>query len=158
MPAALEELLGEIDCDAIGVQCEHMRVSTRRDLAKRIGEKRLRDTEGVLSGLRVVKDELEVRAIRKAIKIQQEAFEAVLGGVQTFLLWLDFRALGLPPNALNGFLRNQAKWAVTRGPAFGQEGIGFVRLNIACTRTRLDAALNRLALALSALPDPADMP
>ncbi|MHC4975592.1 MAG: M24 family metallopeptidase [Planctomycetota bacterium] len=81
MPKALEELLGGIDCDAIGVQSEHMRVSTRHDLAKRVGARRLRDTEGILGGLRVIKDDLEVRAIRKAIGIQQEAFEAVLGEI-----------------------------------------------------------------------------
>lgn len=66
----------------------------------------------------------------------------------TFLLWLDFRALGLPPEALTRFLRQRAGWALTRGPAFGTEGIGFGRLNIACTRARLSAALDQLAAAL----------
>ena len=67
----------------------------------------------------------------------------------TFLLWLDFRALGLAPKALTAFLRGEAKWAVTRGEAFGQEGAGFARLNIACRRARLDAALGRLEKALA---------
>lgn len=66
----------------------------------------------------------------------------------TFLLWLDFRCLGLSPNDLTAFLRNEAKWAVTRGPAFGNEGIGFARLNIACTRSRIDGALDQLEKAL----------
>ena len=66
----------------------------------------------------------------------------------TFLLWLDFRGLGLAPDDLMAFLRNKAKWAVTRGPAFGDEGIGFARLNIACTRARLAAALDQLDRAL----------
>lgn len=59
----------------------------------------------------------------------------------TFLLWLDFRALGLQPDELTSFLREKAKWAITRGQAFGPEGVGFARLNIACPRTRLEAAL-----------------
>lgn len=68
----------------------------------------------------------------------------------TFLLWLDFRGLGLSPDDLTSFLRGKAKWAVTRGPAFGEEGTGFARLNIACTRARLATALDQLANALEA--------
>jgi len=66
----------------------------------------------------------------------------------TFLAWLDFRALGLAPAELTAFLREKAGWATTRGEAFGEEGRGFTRLNIACPRARLDAALERLLAAL----------
>ena len=66
----------------------------------------------------------------------------------TFLLWLDFRELGLQPDELTAFLRGKARWAVTRGQAFGPEGEGFARLNIACTRAKLDAALSRLRSAV----------
>jgi cystathionine beta-lyase len=66
----------------------------------------------------------------------------------TFLLWLDFRALALSPEELTAFLRQKAGWAVTRGPAFGPQGTGFARLNIACPRARLARALDHLALAL----------
>lgn len=69
----------------------------------------------------------------------------------TFLVWLDFRELGLQPDNLTKFLRDRAKWAVTRGQAFGAEGIGFARLNIACTRTKLGAALAQLENAVSAM-------
>lgn len=68
----------------------------------------------------------------------------------TFLLWLDFRGLGLEPDDLTDFLKNEAGWAVTRGPAFGTEGEGFARLNIACTRAKLDSALDRLRDAVVA--------
>lgn len=66
----------------------------------------------------------------------------------TFLLWLDFRGLGLPSDELALFLRDKAKWAVTRGPVFGDNGAGFARLNIACPRARLEAALEQLASAV----------
>ena len=66
----------------------------------------------------------------------------------TFLVWLDFRALKLEPDDLTAFLRKKAGWAVTRGPAFGDEGIGFARVNIACTRVRLAAALDQLQSAI----------
>lgn len=68
----------------------------------------------------------------------------------TFLLWLDFRDLGLQPDDLTTFLRDRAKWAVTRGQAFGEEGAGFARLNIACTRAKLDTALTQLENAVAA--------
>jgi cystathionine beta-lyase len=69
----------------------------------------------------------------------------------TFLVWLDFRALGLSPEDLKAFLRGKASWAVTRGPAFGSQGMGFARLNIACTRTRLARALDQLEMAIQSL-------
>lgn len=66
----------------------------------------------------------------------------------TFLAWLDFRALGLEPGELTAFLREKAGWVVMRGQAFGVEGEGFARLNIACTRARLKVALEQLAVAI----------
>ena len=76
----------------------------------------------------------------------------------TFLLWLDFRELGLQPDDLTEFLRGRAKWAVTRGQAFGEEGAGFARLNIACTRARLVAALHQLNGAVTAKQSNDDAP
>lgn len=66
----------------------------------------------------------------------------------TFLVWLDFRALNLAPEDLRNFLRQKAGWAVTSGHAFGEQGRGFARLNIGCTRARLESALDQLELAL----------
>ncbi|MEP2715515.1 PatB family C-S lyase, partial [Pseudophaeobacter sp.] len=69
----------------------------------------------------------------------------------TFLLWLDFRALDLDPTDLTGFLRQKAGWGVTRGRAFGAEGRGFARVNIACRRADLKQALDQLQIALRTL-------
>ena len=69
----------------------------------------------------------------------------------TFLVWLDFRKLGLAPDDLTAFLRRQAHWAITRGIAFGPQGAGFGRLNIACPRARLSAALDDLHAATRSL-------
>lgn len=68
----------------------------------------------------------------------------------TFLLWLDFRGLGLVPDDLTRFLRENAGWAITRGIAFGPTGARFGRLNIACPRAQLDVALERLMRAVVA--------
>ncbi|TDL86877.1 MalY/PatB family protein [Meridianimarinicoccus aquatilis] len=67
----------------------------------------------------------------------------------TFLVWLDFRRLELAPDALTSFLRQDAGWAITRGIAFGQQGAGFARLNIACPRNSLSSAFDALKQALS---------
>lgn len=65
----------------------------------------------------------------------------------TFLLWVDFRGLGLELDDLTAFLRHKAGWAITRGIAFGPEGASFGRLNIACPRMRLRHALDQLQAA-----------
>ena len=67
----------------------------------------------------------------------------------TFLTWLDFRALGMEPDALHAFLRYKARWAVSRGTSFGRQGAGFVRVNIACRRAVLEPALVDLRAALA---------
>jgi len=69
----------------------------------------------------------------------------------TFLLWVDFNGLGLGLDELDAFLRKQAKWSVTRGHSFGKEGNGFARVNIACTRAKLETALSGLELAVGKL-------
>lgn len=68
----------------------------------------------------------------------------------TFLLWLDFRGLSFASDDLTAFLRQKAGWAITRGIAFGPQGAGFGRLNIACRRARLTKALRRLDAATKA--------
>ncbi len=69
----------------------------------------------------------------------------------TFLLWVDFNGLELELDELFSFLRKKAKWAVTRGHSFGKEGNGFARVNIACTRAKLETALANLEIAVRGL-------
>jgi cysteine-S-conjugate beta-lyase len=71
----------------------------------------------------------------------------------TFLVWFDFRALGLSPDELTEFLRTRCKWAATRGQSFGVQGEGFARVNIACPRAKLEQALDRLVEALEGFPE-----
>lgn len=69
----------------------------------------------------------------------------------TFLVWLDFRALGLDAKALEKFLAHKAQIAISPGYWFGREGAGFARMTIGCTRSMLTDALNNLATAVNAL-------
>ena len=69
----------------------------------------------------------------------------------TFLVWVNFNGLELELDDLYSFLRKKAKWSVTRGHSFGKEGNGFARVNIACTRAKLETALANLELAVGGL-------
>lgn len=75
---ATGELLADLKPGIVGVQGEHLSSASRASLAKKVGERKLRDTSGLLLSLRVTKDASEVSLIRRAAKIQEEALEAVL--------------------------------------------------------------------------------
>ena len=66
----------------------------------------------------------------------------------TYLVWLDFRELGLESKELEKFMRGKAKLALDEGYIFGKGGEGFERINIACPRSILEEALNRITEAI----------
>ena len=67
----------------------------------------------------------------------------------TYLAWLDCSQAGIEGNPRTFFLE-QAKVALSDGPAFGQGGEGFVRLNFGCPRALLKEGLERMKTALHA--------
>lgn len=69
----------------------------------------------------------------------------------TYLLWLDCRSLGLSQEALVAFMLEEAKVALNSGSDFGEEGVGFMRMNIACQRATLEEGLNRIHNAVARL-------
>ena len=69
----------------------------------------------------------------------------------TYLIWLDCKALNMAPKALSQFFLEQAKVAMNEGSTFGPGGAGFMRMNIACPRSRLVEALNRIEAAVKKL-------
>lgn len=68
----------------------------------------------------------------------------------TYLAWLDCRDLYLPLPPQKFFLE-RAKVALNEGAEFGEPGKGFVRLNFACSRETLTAALERMKSAIDQL-------
>lgn len=66
----------------------------------------------------------------------------------TYLLWMDFRNLGLNQKDLNKFLEQKAFIFANSGDVFGKDGNGFIRLNIACPKSELEKAMNRLKKAI----------
>lgn len=69
----------------------------------------------------------------------------------TFLVWLDFRELGMNKDKLSEFMIKTAKVALDDGYWFGKEGEGFMRINIACPREILKEGLKRIEEAINVL-------
>ena len=69
----------------------------------------------------------------------------------TYLIWLDCRALGLEPKALDEFMYCKAGLWLDDGPLFGAGGEGFQRMNIACPRAALAEAMARLEGAVASI-------
>lgn len=69
----------------------------------------------------------------------------------TYFLWLDFNAYGLSNEALEKFLIKEAKVWFNQGYIFGEQGSGFVRVNIACPRSILEKALTQIEVAVAKL-------
>ena len=67
----------------------------------------------------------------------------------TYLIWLNCKDLGLTPKELQKFFLEEAKVAMNEGSSFGPGGAGFMRMNIACPRSRLVEALNRIETAVN---------
>jgi cystathionine beta-lyase len=68
----------------------------------------------------------------------------------TYLIWLDFRECGLSQDALDELIVRRARLWLNDGAMFGEEGAGFRRINIACSRKALTQALRQLRNAFSA--------
>ncbi|MDR2514592.1 MAG: pyridoxal phosphate-dependent aminotransferase [Christensenellaceae bacterium] len=66
----------------------------------------------------------------------------------SYLQWVDFSALGLDDEALEALMRERAKLWVSPGIQFGEGGSGFLRLNLATQRSRLQTALERIKAAV----------
>jgi len=68
-----------------------------------------------------------------------------------YLIWVDCRSLHLDHLALEHFMVNKAELWFDQGYIFGDEGQGFVRINLACPRSILEEALTRLKKAVDEL-------
>jgi cystathionine beta-lyase len=70
----------------------------------------------------------------------------------TYLMWLDFRALGFASHKeLMEWLAREAGLGLSSGADFGREGHGFARMNVATNRATLEQAMNQLAAAIKNL-------
>ena len=66
----------------------------------------------------------------------------------TYLVWLDFRQTGLSVDELEDTIINKAGLWLDSGRIFGESGRGFQRINVACPRSILKEALDRINKAI----------
>lgn len=68
----------------------------------------------------------------------------------TYLAWVDCTAVTDDTKALCDFIRNETGLYVSAGTIFGGNGQGFIRLNYACPKSRLNDGLKRLKRGIEA--------
>ena len=66
----------------------------------------------------------------------------------SFLVWLDCRRLGLGQEELVSLFVDKAGLALNDGTIFGEQGAGYMRLNVGCPRSVLQKALEKLKTAV----------
>ena len=66
----------------------------------------------------------------------------------SFLVWLDCRGLGMSHEELVDFFINKAHLALNSGASFGEEGKGFMRLNVGTARSVIAGAMEQLRAAI----------
>ena len=69
----------------------------------------------------------------------------------TYLVWVDMRALGMDDEQLRDFMLQRARIATDFGFVFGPGGEGFQRFNLACPRSIVVEAADRLERAVGEL-------
>lgn len=92
--------------------------------------------------------------VRDNIAFARELTQTQLPGVRmteheaTYLIWLDFRETGLSDGELDERIIKRAGLWLDSGRMFGAGGSGFQRINVACPRSILEQAFERLKLVL----------
>lgn len=69
----------------------------------------------------------------------------------SFLIFLNFRELGISQSQLVSTILNKAHLALNDGATFGPGGEGFMRLNVGCPRATLEKALKAIKRAISTI-------
>ncbi|MFR5745848.1 MAG: MalY/PatB family protein [Anaerostipes hadrus] len=92
--------------------------------------------------------------VQANIEFTKQYVEENLPGVKmidhegTYLVWLDFRETGLGADELEDLIIHKAKLWLDSGKIFGKNGEGFQRINVACPRSTVKEALDRMKEAM----------
>lgn len=84
---------------------------------------------------------------RKQVSARKMQLITMIKPQASFLIYLNFRNLGLTQKQLCGFIADNAHLALNDGAVFGPGGEGFMRLNIGCPRTTVELAMSQLKSA-----------
>ena len=80
-------------------------------------------------------------------KISRSQLIRMIRPQASFLIFLDFRRLGLSQKELVDFVVDKAHLALNDGAMFGVGGEGFMRLNVGCPRKTMERAMTQLKAA-----------
>ena len=78
LPASVARAIKGRGVRRLGYQKQRVTVAAAEQLAGEINPRRLRPVEGLISALRVVKDPRELKTMRKAVRIAQQAFAELI--------------------------------------------------------------------------------
>ncbi len=104
----LKALTKRLKADKIGLQAEYVTLQLRKGLVKHLGAKSLAPIDDGLLEQRAVKDAKEIKAIRKAIAIQQQAFKELR----------KFIKPGMTENEITAYLEYRMRALGADGPGF----------------------------------------
>lgn len=105
------------------------------------GEKWLNELRGYIS---------ENRRITEEFVKENVPGMSVVKGEATYLLWLDISKIG-KSREIASFLRRETGLFLTAGAVYGENGDGFLRLNVACPKETLYDGLDRLKKGIEKL-------
>lgn len=95
--------------------------------------------------------------LQENAKLVQQRLTKILPQVEitelqgTYLMWLDFRNYFSSYRDLKHWAIHEARVGFSEGAQFGKEGEGYLRMNIACPRSLLKEALDRIEAAAVSL-------
>ena len=124
MSDALKGLVDRRNVQRIALQAEHVTLAQRKGLAKKLGARRIAELDDGLLQQRAIKSDDEIKAIRKALRIQEQAF------VQT----LAFIEPGRTENEITAFLEYRMR-------ALGADGVSFPTIVAADANASLPHAI-----------------
>lgn len=82
LPDAIEKVAKQRKISVLALQSAYTTTSLRKAIGRKLGARNIKDVDDGLLEQRAIKDEAEVKLIRKAGRIQQQAFEETIAEVE----------------------------------------------------------------------------
>ena len=98
-----------------------------------------------------------IEYLGKNLEYLTEYIENRINGIKviqpegTYLAWLDCRELPIDDSKIHQFMIDEAGIGMNNGASFGENGLGFQRLNFGCPKSVLETALGQLETAVNKL-------
>jgi len=108
MADALAELVGDLKIKSLGFQADHITVRGLETLQDKLAKGLFKNTHGWIVEQRAVKDATELRAIRRAIALHEQAYMQTLDQIRP----------GMSENEVATLLEYNMRWIGGEGPAF----------------------------------------